>query len=333
MKIYNEVVIDMNTGETIYEDSYEYDGPMAMCGGKPGNDAEWNAAQDKIDASNALGPTLTSSFQSMQKQFDAMTTLYDSQRETAGGRYDLATNASNRAVDSYNAAVGEGYDPTDPDAEVGGFIGSAWDTAQSQYAQAGTRKAEQGRQAGAAVKAAIRGTGEKSRRAAGKASTMARSQAAKSGLAGSGSQGADLSDLYRDSAMATEATGEGYKKAIFASEDAYETAGYTRDAAELAKDKAVFDAGQGKDVAADALTEAGYARDTAIQNIDMATAQMTGKMEMDIQNMLTSFYSATGTAYGGDVKQKWSGFFDAENVHQEYKDSDIEDPTKFVTGG
>ena len=43
MKIYNEVVIDMNTGETVYEDSFEYDGPMAMCGGHPGNDDEYDA--------------------------------------------------------------------------------------------------------------------------------------------------------------------------------------------------------------------------------------------------------------------------------------------------
>jgi len=34
MKIYNEVVIDMNTGTTLYEDSFEYDGPvMRMCSG------------------------------------------------------------------------------------------------------------------------------------------------------------------------------------------------------------------------------------------------------------------------------------------------------------
>ena len=31
MKIYNEVIIDMNTGETIYEDSFEHDGPVALC--------------------------------------------------------------------------------------------------------------------------------------------------------------------------------------------------------------------------------------------------------------------------------------------------------------
>ena len=31
MKIYNEVVIDMNTGETVYEDSFEYNGPVDLC--------------------------------------------------------------------------------------------------------------------------------------------------------------------------------------------------------------------------------------------------------------------------------------------------------------
>ena len=37
MKIYNEVIIDMNTGETIYEDSFEYYGDdLALCCGPPG---------------------------------------------------------------------------------------------------------------------------------------------------------------------------------------------------------------------------------------------------------------------------------------------------------
>jgi len=44
MKIYNEIIIDMNTGETIYEDSFEYSGDVALCcdpgmGGGGGNDA------------------------------------------------------------------------------------------------------------------------------------------------------------------------------------------------------------------------------------------------------------------------------------------------------
>ena len=33
MKIYNEVIIDMNTKETIYEDSFEYEGDIALCCG------------------------------------------------------------------------------------------------------------------------------------------------------------------------------------------------------------------------------------------------------------------------------------------------------------
>jgi len=296
MKIYTEVVIDMDTCEVVSEESFDYDGPMAMCGGDPGDNDEYAAAQEKIDAMNALGPNLTSSFESMQKQFNAMTAVYDNQKTTADNRYDLAGNAKDRADALYEAQTGEG-----------GFIDRTLDTATSQYEQAGRRKGEQDRQAGAAVSAAIRGTGEKSRRAAGKASTMARSQAAKSGLAGAGSQGADLSDIYRDSAMATTATSEGYKKAIYASSDAYETAGYTMDAATLAADKATFGAGQAQGAAADAFTEAGYAKDTAMQNIAMNAAQMTGKMEQDVNNMLTSFYQATGVEYGGTVNQASGG--------------------------
>jgi len=33
MRIYDCVVIDMKTGETVYEESYEYDGPLMLCGG------------------------------------------------------------------------------------------------------------------------------------------------------------------------------------------------------------------------------------------------------------------------------------------------------------
>jgi hypothetical protein len=33
MKIYNRIVMDMNTWEVLEEDSYEYDGPLALCGG------------------------------------------------------------------------------------------------------------------------------------------------------------------------------------------------------------------------------------------------------------------------------------------------------------
>ncbi len=34
MKIYNKIIMDINTGGVLYEDSYEYKGPIAECGGK-----------------------------------------------------------------------------------------------------------------------------------------------------------------------------------------------------------------------------------------------------------------------------------------------------------
>jgi len=325
MKIYTEVVIDMNTCDVVSEESFDYDGPMVMCGGKPGNDDEWDAAQKNIDMVNSLGDNLTSSFESMQKQFNAMDAVYGEQKETAGNRYALAGSAMRRANDKFQAETGEG-----------GYIDRALGTAESQYEQAGERQVEQSRQAGTAVSAAIRGTGEKSRRAATKASSMARSQAARSGLAGAGSQGADLSDLYRDSAMATTATGEGYKKAMFASGDAYKTAGYTMDAATLAADKATFGAGQTRDASSDAYTEAGYAKDTAMQNIEMNTAQMTGKMEQDIQSMLTSFYQATDTEYGSGVAGRQMGetgafFFNNKMMDVESDYTEFDETT--ITGG
>lgn len=47
MKIYNEIRIDIETGETLYEDSYEYDGPVALCGGGGGGDSDVNYQQSK----------------------------------------------------------------------------------------------------------------------------------------------------------------------------------------------------------------------------------------------------------------------------------------------
>ena len=44
MRIYNEVIIDMNTGETIYEDSFEHEGDIALCCG--GGDDEAAPAED-----------------------------------------------------------------------------------------------------------------------------------------------------------------------------------------------------------------------------------------------------------------------------------------------
>ena len=36
MKIYNKIVLNIFTGETVYEDSFEYEGEVALCGGGKG---------------------------------------------------------------------------------------------------------------------------------------------------------------------------------------------------------------------------------------------------------------------------------------------------------
>jgi len=45
MKVYEKVVISMETGETVYEESYEYNGGVSECkGGGSGYDAEYNSS-------------------------------------------------------------------------------------------------------------------------------------------------------------------------------------------------------------------------------------------------------------------------------------------------
>jgi hypothetical protein len=68
MKIYNEVVIDMNTGETIYEDSFEYNGEMALCycGTYKGSD-KLGEADDKVgEAGQETMELLLNQFEGMK---------------------------------------------------------------------------------------------------------------------------------------------------------------------------------------------------------------------------------------------------------------------------
>jgi hypothetical protein len=37
MKIYKKIRIDIETGAVTHEDSFEYEGPLALCGGKGSN--------------------------------------------------------------------------------------------------------------------------------------------------------------------------------------------------------------------------------------------------------------------------------------------------------
>jgi len=47
MKIYNKLVLDMTTWEVIEEDSFEYDGPLALCGGSESTTQVYPSAQEQ----------------------------------------------------------------------------------------------------------------------------------------------------------------------------------------------------------------------------------------------------------------------------------------------
>ncbi|WP_051677119.1 hypothetical protein [Maridesulfovibrio frigidus] len=72
MKIYTEVVIDMATGEVEHEESFEYNGPVALCGGSSGGGG------DGIDeAYNDRMATIYEAQQGMsEKSFDFWETDY-----------------------------------------------------------------------------------------------------------------------------------------------------------------------------------------------------------------------------------------------------------------
>ncbi|WP_031485687.1 hypothetical protein [Maridesulfovibrio frigidus] len=67
MKIYTKVVIDMATGEVEHEESFEYNGPVALCGGSGGG------GSDSID----------------EKYNDRMATIYEAQQGMAEDYFDF----------------------------------------------------------------------------------------------------------------------------------------------------------------------------------------------------------------------------------------------------
>lgn len=57
MKIYNCIIMDMSTWEVLYEDSYKYGGPIALCGGG-GQDYEAPPVDPNVTRMNALNAGL-----------------------------------------------------------------------------------------------------------------------------------------------------------------------------------------------------------------------------------------------------------------------------------
>jgi len=124
MKIYNEVVMDMNTGETIYEDSFEYDGEIALlkCGKYKGSD-KLAIADNKVgDAAEETMKLLLGQFEGMQgddsffeKEKLRIQADLEAQKGDAQDNFLLQQKqgqesfqlSSNQGQQSYKSSVGE----------------------------------------------------------------------------------------------------------------------------------------------------------------------------------------------------------------------------------
>jgi hypothetical protein len=124
MKIYNKLVLDMNTWEVLEEDSFEYDGPLALCGGgssepdpvvptaeeKALQAAQLAAIQRQEAENKALQPFL---YQSMGLTTDADGSLrkmtddeyYNSLSETGKAQYDVTKLQQERLKNAYEGKL------------------------------------------------------------------------------------------------------------------------------------------------------------------------------------------------------------------------------------
>ena len=183
MKIYTKVISKFNeetqSWEDIYEESYEDDGPIALCCG--GGDDSDPAAEARAKAKTALGPLLDSSLSDMADYQDSQKHYFDEMR---------SFNAESKAISDKR------YDINNPDS----LISKA--SAQAQIeATGGYRRQTQA-------------TAEKARAQVKQATSQARQQASRSGFAGAGGGlGDSLQDIYRGTLMADESSAAAYQSA------------------------------------------------------------------------------------------------------------------------
>ncbi len=63
MKIYTKVVIDMESLETLYEESYDYEGEMALCGGgSSGSKVKYSQSPEQQEMYDMLQPYMEQAF-------------------------------------------------------------------------------------------------------------------------------------------------------------------------------------------------------------------------------------------------------------------------------
>ena len=59
MKIYNKIRIDIKTGKTLEEDSFEYEGPIAHCFGDGGSSVEYTQSPEQAEMYAAIQPVVS----------------------------------------------------------------------------------------------------------------------------------------------------------------------------------------------------------------------------------------------------------------------------------
>lgn len=118
MKIYRTVVIDIETGKTVYEDAYDYTGPIALCGG--GGSAGGGDGDDEDGFGRDANPGMMGGMSSGSAPGGGS---YGGQPGTAGGTGDFGGGAGGRTQELQKATQ---YGVTDvlKAATKGATIGS-----------------------------------------------------------------------------------------------------------------------------------------------------------------------------------------------------------------
>lgn len=160
MKIYDCVVMSIDSGEIIYEDSYEYKGPVAQCGSGGGGsyDAEYNrriadlaekeyglseqafnswnkvgGARDLEEATAASGLSLLPAQTSLASaQIDSMSTLLPGQTALSGAQTALglkSTANKSSIMDKFYASLGKN-DESSAMNEAGSLTANAFSNAE-----------------------------------------------------------------------------------------------------------------------------------------------------------------------------------------------------------
>lgn len=141
MKVYTKIVIDMETLETIEEDSYEYEGPVAQCGGGGkgggGSKVEYEQSPEQRQMYQQILPIvqrLSNSAQTGQSLYNIPSAPQYPTLPSASGVYSSVPQSqiANYNIPSASSMMptGDWYSNLSPEVMAG--INAPWDDAQKQ---------------------------------------------------------------------------------------------------------------------------------------------------------------------------------------------------------